>query len=57
MRHACYLKGGVAWRSVGEAKKPICVTQSDLENNVLFGKENENSDYRFSEMIGESIES
>ena len=38
IRHACYLKCGVCWSSVGEATKSIYVTQSDLEITVLFEK-------------------
>ena len=38
MRHTCYLKFGVSWSSVGEAKKSIYMTQSDLENTVLLEK-------------------
>ena len=38
IRHACYLKCGVSWSSVGEATKSIYMTQSDLENTVLLEK-------------------
>ena len=38
MRHACDLKFGVSWSSVGEATKSIYMIQSDLENTVLLGK-------------------
>ena len=38
IRHACYLKFGVSWSSVGEATKSIYMTQSDLENTVLLEK-------------------
>ena len=30
IRHACYLKCGVSWSSVGEATKSIYMTQNDL---------------------------
>ena len=52
VRHACYLKFGVSWSSVGEAKKSIYVTKCDLENTVFFEKKNDSC---FSEMIGESL--
>ena len=32
IRHACYLKFGVSWSSVGEAKNSIYMTQSGLKN-------------------------
>ena len=52
MRHACYQKFGVSWRSVGEARKSIYVTQHDLESQYFLKK----IDSRFSEMIGERLE-
>ena len=38
IRHACYLKCGVSWSSLGEATKSIYMTQNDLENTVLLEK-------------------
>ena len=36
MRHTWYLKFGVSWSSVGEAKNSIYMTQSGLKNTLLF---------------------
>ena len=38
MRHTCYLKFGVSWSSVGEAKFSIYMTQSGLKNTLYFEK-------------------
>ena len=38
MRHTCYLKFGVCWSYVREAKNSIRMTQSGLENTVHFEK-------------------
>ena len=38
MRHACDLKFGVSWSSVGEATKSIYTTQSGFETTFGFEK-------------------